>query len=76
MQARAKAIKMVATLEHDLLLANDKNTRKLVESQHASKACLNWHAVTSTHIPLVRLHHEAKHKVSGVGKISPTYREA
>lgn len=32
--------------------------------------------VTSMHIPLARLGHEAKHEVSGVGTITPTYREA
>ena len=76
MQARARAIKEVAKLEHGLL-ANDKTTRGLVEIWHASKASFwNWHTVTSTRIPLARLSHEAKHELSGVGKITPTYREA
>lgn len=38
LQAKAKAIKEVAKLERGLLLANDKNTRGLMETWHASKA--------------------------------------
>lgn len=40
------------------------------------KPVWNWHTVTSTHSPLAGLSHEAKHKVSGMGKVTPTYREA
>ena len=38
MQAKAKAIKKVTKLERGLLLANDKNTRGLMETWHASIA--------------------------------------
>lgn len=38
MQSKAKAIKKVTKLERGLLLANDKNTRGLMETWHASIA--------------------------------------
>lgn len=75
MQAAAKAIQEVAKLERGLLLANDKKTRRLMETWHATPE-FGIGTVTSMHIPLARLGHEAKHEVSGMGKITPTYREA
>lgn len=72
-QPGAKEIKKVAKLEPGLFMANDNNTRGLMETWHASKTSVcNWHTVTSTHIQLARLGREAKREVSGVRQITPT----